>query len=191
MTPVAFADPQLQRRSVDHRQAVVGGSHELRPGAELHESPGLDASERVVHAPIGPWAPLASDQFCVFTGTEFPNAVLNDVVVVVDKSGSMGYRLTPLDLTAFEAAFSAGLGHFNRTPSGKQAGLSVFDSTVTQVDSVFDLRRRPEHQRVQPDRRAAARICATRLPIRPRRFDRAARTTRPVTWCSSRTAGPP
>ncbi|HEY8202608.1 MAG TPA: vWA domain-containing protein, partial [Actinomycetota bacterium] len=58
--------------------------------------------------------------------------MLNDLMIVVDKSGSMGYRTTPLDQTAFQAAFSAGLGHYNRTPAQRKSGLSVFDSAVTR-----------------------------------------------------------
>ncbi len=69
----------------------------------------------------------------MFTGDEFAGAVLNDLVMVVDKSGSMGYRFTEQGQTAFEAAFSAGLGHFNRTAPKRKAGLTVFDTAVDRI----------------------------------------------------------
>ncbi len=102
------------------------------PGPAFVQGPGVVPQNESFTNPIGPWAPLPTDPVCEFTGSLIANQVVNDVVVVVDKSGSMNYRLTALDLTAFEHAFSAGLAHFNRTPPGRKSGLSVFDSAVTR-----------------------------------------------------------
>jgi hypothetical protein len=102
------------------------------PGGPIAQQPGSVPNNEYFTAPADPWAPLPSDEFCKFTGSELPNAIVNDVVMVVDKSGSMNYRFSEQDVTAFEAAFGAGLGQFNRTPAQRKAGLSVFDSTVTR-----------------------------------------------------------
>jgi len=102
------------------------------PGPPFVQGPGVVPQNESFTRPAPPWQPLASDPICKFTGSLVANQVLNDVMVVVDKSGSMNYRATPLDLTAFEHAFSAGLAHFNRTGPGRKSGLSVFDSTVAR-----------------------------------------------------------
>lgn len=102
------------------------------PGSPVAHQAGSVPTNEYFTNPVGAWQPLAGEEFCKFTGSDFPNAVVNDVVMVVDKSGSMNYRFTEDDVTAYEAAFSAGLGQFNRTPPQRKAGLSVFDSTVTR-----------------------------------------------------------
>jgi len=104
-----------------------------KPGQAIPHAPDTMPENELITKPVGPWAPLPTDEFCVFTGDEFSNAVLNDIVVVVDKSGSMSYRTTPADFTAFQAAFAAGLGHFNRTVAKRKSGLTVFDSTVNRL----------------------------------------------------------
>jgi hypothetical protein len=102
------------------------------PGPSFTKAPGSQPQNEYFTDAVGPWQPLPSDTFCVFTGDEFPSAVMNDLVVVVDKSGSMGYKYSTADVTAFEAAFAAGLGHFNRTAQRRKSGLTVFDSAVTR-----------------------------------------------------------
>ena len=98
------------------------------PGPAFTQGPGIVPQNESFTKPTAEWQPLPDQPVCLFTGDQFPNQVVNDVMVVVNKSGSMNYRSTPLDLTAFEHAFGAGLAHFNRTPAARKVGLSVFDS---------------------------------------------------------------
>jgi MYXO-CTERM domain-containing protein len=97
-------------------------------GPAFAQGPGVVPQNEIFVNPVAEWQPLPDQPVCLFTGDQFPNQVVNDVMVVVDKSGSMNYRSTALDLTAFQHAFGAGLAHFNRTPAARKAGLSVFDN---------------------------------------------------------------
>lgn len=77
--------------------------------------------------------PPSAEPFCVFTGEAYNNAAVSDVMVVIDRSGSMNYTAPKSPVTAFEAAFSAGLEHYNLTPPGRLSGVSAYNTAVDQL----------------------------------------------------------
>ena len=102
------------------------------PGNPVAHVAGSQPTNEYFVKAAAPWQPHPLEpEFCKFTGSDIATAVINDLIIVVDKSGSMGYQYTAQDLTAFEAAFAAALGQFNRTPTNRKAGVTVFDSVVT------------------------------------------------------------
>ena len=79
---------------------------------------------------------VPADDLCVFTGALADATPANDTMVVVDKSGSMGFKNSdsPQEPTALETAFLAGLAHYNAIPlNDRNVGLLLFDTGVTEV----------------------------------------------------------
>ena len=107
-------------------------------------------------------------------------------MVVVDKSGSMNYRATALDLTAFEHAFSAGLAHFNRTPAHESRASRCSTASTFGPSRTASSRAHTRSANSTSSRREP-RTFAKPSRTRHCRSARAARTTLPDTCCCSRT----
>ncbi len=86
--------------------------------------------------PVAPLVlPPTSEPFCVFGGDAYNNNAVSDVMVVIDRSGSMDYTAPRTVITAFEGAFAAGLEHYNLTPAGRYAGVSSYNTAVQQLQA--------------------------------------------------------
>lgn len=84
--------------------------------------------------PAPAFSPAAD--LCVFTGALADATPINDTILVVDKSGSMGFKnsASPFGPTALEAAFDAALAHYNAIPlNGRNVGILLFDTAVTEA----------------------------------------------------------
>ncbi|MCP4675001.1 MAG: hypothetical protein GY854_05750 [Deltaproteobacteria bacterium] len=59
----------------------------------------------------------------------------NDALVIVDKSGSMGYRhpMMPTGPTALESAAGAAVSYYNQTLADHMVGITTFDTAVNNV----------------------------------------------------------
>lgn len=85
-------------------------------------------------APAPPFAPAGD--LCVWTGALADATPVNDTILVVDKSGSMGFKNSDsvFEPTALEAAFDAALAHYNAVPAGgRNVGLLQFDTAITET----------------------------------------------------------
>ena len=84
--------------------------------------------------PAPPFSP--APDLCVFTGALADATPVNDTILVVDKSGSMGFKnsASAFEPTALEAAFDAALAHYNAIPlNTRNVGLLLFDTTITEA----------------------------------------------------------
>ena len=73
---------------------------------------------------------------CTFTGALADATPVNDTILVVDKSGSMGFKnsVSPFEPTALETAFDAALAHYNAIPlNTRNVGLLLFDTAITEA----------------------------------------------------------